>query len=167
MTEQSRAECRFFQRLTHGLRADRIHQTQDDHFVSEQLQGPVTSPARRVGTGQLNQLLFHVPFDLDLVRTCRLRPVIDRRLQSFNDKSFADASNGFQTGAERSDNFIVGVVFSPHTISQQQNAGVGQFATGRHPSGNELFQGRAFLRNQRDVLVQREWDKRLCSLRES
>ena len=47
MIEQSRAECRFFQRLTHRFGADRIDQTQDDHFVSQQLQGPVTSPTGR------------------------------------------------------------------------------------------------------------------------
>ena len=47
MIERSRAECRFFQRLTHRFGADRIDQTQDDHFVSQQLQGPVTSPTGR------------------------------------------------------------------------------------------------------------------------
>ena len=46
MIEQSRAECRFFT-LTHRFGADRIDQTQDDHFVSQQLQGPVTSPTGR------------------------------------------------------------------------------------------------------------------------
>ena len=126
MTERSRAGCRFFQRLPHRLGADRIDQTQDDHFVSEQLQGPVASPTGRVGAGQLDQLLFDVSFDLDLVRTCRLRPVIDRRLQSFDDKSFSDASDGLQAGTQGCDDFIVGVAFSPHAIRQQQNAGVGQ-----------------------------------------
>ena len=126
MTERSRAGCRFFQRLTHRFGADRIDQTQDDHFVGEQLQGPVTSPTGRVGAGQLDQFLFHVSFDLDLVRTCRLRPVIDRRLQSFDDKSSPDASDGLQAGTQGCDDFIVGVSFSPHAIRQQQNAGVGQ-----------------------------------------
>jgi hypothetical protein len=46
MIERSRAGCRFFQRLTHRFGADRIDQTQDDHFVGEQLQGPVTSPEK-------------------------------------------------------------------------------------------------------------------------
>jgi hypothetical protein len=98
MTEQSRAEYRFFQRLTHGLRADRTYQTEDDHFVSEQLQGPLTSPKGRVRAGQVEQLLLDVPFDIDLVWACQLWPVIDRDVQSFDDKSFADAIDRLQTG---------------------------------------------------------------------
>jgi hypothetical protein len=113
----------------------------------------VTSPTGRVGAGQFDQLLFHVSVDLDLVRTCRLRPVIDCRLQSFNDKSFPDAGDGLQAGTEGCDDFIVGVSFSPHTVRQQQNAGVGQLTTGRLPFGDELLQGRAFLRSQRDTIL--------------
>ena len=153
MIERSRAGCRFFQRLTHRFGADRIDQTQDDHFVSEQLQRPVTSPTGRVGAGQLDQFLFHVSFNLDPVRTCRLWPAIDRRLQSFDDKSSPDASNSLQAGTQSCDDLIVGVSFSRHAVRQQQNTGVGQLTTGRFPSGHQLFHGRTFLRNQRDTIL--------------
>ena len=133
MIERSRAGCRFFQRLTHRFGADRIDQAQYDHLVSEQLQGPVTSPTGWVGAGQLHQLLLHVSFDLELLWTCRLRSVVDRCLQSFDDKSFPDPSDGFQAGTQSGDDFIVGVSFPAHTIRQQQNAGMGQLTTGRLP----------------------------------
>jgi len=113
----------------------------------------VTSPAGWVSAGQLDQFLLYVSFDLDLVWTCRLWPVIDRRLQSFDDKSFPDTSDGPQTGAQSCDDFIVGATFPTHTIRQQQNAGVGQPTTGRPPSGNQLFQSRSFLRGQRDAIL--------------
>ena len=65
MTEQSRAGCRFFQRLTDSLRADRIHQTQDDPFVSKQLQSPVTRSRR--GSVQANWTSFCSTFPLILI----------------------------------------------------------------------------------------------------
>src|SRR5262249_44061088 len=97
-------------------------------------------------------LLLHVSFDLDLVWTCRLRLVIDRCLQSFDDKSFPDPSDGSQTGTQSGDDFIVGVTFPAQTIRQQQNAGMGQLTTGRPSSGNQLFQSSAFLWNERDQI---------------
>ena len=41
-----------------------------------------------------------------------------------------------QTGNQSCDDLNVGVSFSPHTIRQQQNAGMGQLTTGRFPFGN-------------------------------
>ena len=153
MIERSRAGCRFFQRLSHRFGVDRIDQTLDEHFVRQQLQGPVTSPTRRVGTGQLDQLLFDVSFDLDLVRTCRLRPVINCRLQSFDDKSFSDVSDCLQTSTQSCDDFVGGVSFSSDTIRQQQNADMGQLTTGRFPFGHELFLRRTFIRKKRDTML--------------
>ena len=142
MTEQSRAECRFFQRLTHRFGADRVDQAQDDHLVSEQLQGPVTSPTGWVSAGQLDQLLLRVSLDLDFVWACRLRSVIDRCLQSFDDESFSDPSDGVQTRTQSGDDFIVGVTCPMHAIRQQQNSGMSQLTTGGPPSGNQLLQSR-------------------------
>jgi hypothetical protein len=153
MTERSRAGCRFFQRFTHRFGADRIDQAQDDHLVCEQLQGPVTSPAGWVSAGQLDQLLLHVSFDLDFVWARRLRPVIDGCLQSFDDKSFPDPSDGVQTRTQSGDDFIVGVAFPMHAIGQQQNAGMSQLTTGGPSSGNQVLQSRAFLRDQRDTIL--------------
>jgi hypothetical protein len=109
MTEQSTAECRFFQRLTHRLGADRIDEAEDHHLVSQQLQRPMASATGRVCACQLDQLLLDVPFDLDLVWTRRLRPVINRSHQPFDDKSFSDPSDRFQAGSQRCDDFIVRV----------------------------------------------------------
>jgi hypothetical protein len=116
MTEQSRAECRFFQRLTHRFGADRIDEAEDHHLFSQQLQRPMASAAGRVRAGQLDQLLLNVPFDLDLVWTCRLRPVINRHLQSFDDESFSDPSDRFQAGSQGCDDFVVGVASRMHAI---------------------------------------------------
>ena len=67
MTELFRAECRFFQRLTHRFGADRINEAEDHHLVSQQLQRPTASATGRVCAGQLDQFLLDVPSDLDLV----------------------------------------------------------------------------------------------------
>jgi hypothetical protein len=153
MTEQSRAECRFIQRLTHRFGADRIDEAEDNHFVSQELQSPMASATGWVRTGQLDQFLLDVPFDLDLVWACRLWPVIKRRFQSFDDKSLSDPSDRFQTGAQRCDDFIVGVATPMHPVRQQQDTSMGQLTTGRPPATNQVLQSRAFLRNQRNTIL--------------
>jgi hypothetical protein len=153
MTEKSMAERRFFQRLAHRFGAGRVDEAEDHHLVSQQLQRPMASSTGRVGAGRLNQLLLDVPLDLDLVWACWLRPVINRRLQSFDDESLSEPSDRFQTAAQSCDDFIVGVASPMHPIRQQQNTGMGQLTTGRPPAANQVFQGRAFLRNQRDTIL--------------
>jgi hypothetical protein len=153
MTKQSRVECRFFQRLTHRFGADRIDKAEDHHLVSQQLQRPMASATRRVRAGQLDQFLLDVSFDLDLVRACRLRPVINRRLQSLDDKSSSDPSDRFQTGAQGCDDFVVGVASPMYPICQQKDPGMGQLPTGRASATNQMFEGRAFLRTQRDTIL--------------
>jgi hypothetical protein len=153
MTEQSRAECRFFQRLTYRFGADRIDEAEDHHLVSQQLQRPMTSATGRVRAGQLDQFLLHVSFDLDFVWASRLRSVVDCCLQSFDDKSFPDPSNGVQARAQSGDDFIVGVTLPMHTIRQQQNAGMSQLTTGGPPRGNQLLQSCSFLGDQRDAIL--------------
>jgi hypothetical protein len=101
----------------------------------------------------LDQLVLGVPFDLDLVWTRWLRAVINSRLQSFDDESFSDPRDRFQTGADRCDNFIVRVTLPVHAIRQQQNTGMGQLATGGLAAGNQLFQSRTSLRNQSDTIL--------------
>ncbi len=63
----------FFQRLTHGLEADRIDQAEHDHLIGQELQGPTAPAPGRIGASQFNELLFDVPPDFDLVRPGRLR----------------------------------------------------------------------------------------------
>jgi hypothetical protein len=133
MTEQSRAECRFFQRLTYRLGADRIDKAEDHHLVSQQLLRPMASATRRVRAGQLDQFLLDISFDLDLVWACRLWPVIDRRLQSFGDKSSSDPSDRPQSGAQGCDDFVVGVANPMHPICQQQDTGMGQLPLADSP----------------------------------
>jgi hypothetical protein len=66
MTEQSRAECRFFQRLTHRFDADRIHETEDHHLVCQQLQRSMAWATRRISAGQSDQFLLDLPLILIL-----------------------------------------------------------------------------------------------------
>jgi hypothetical protein len=117
MTGRSRAGYRFFQRLPHCLGADRFDQAQDDHLVRQQLQCPVAPSTRWVGARQLHELLLNVSFDLDLFRTCRLRSMINRRVDPFHDESLTDAGDGVHAGTQSSDDLIITMPFSLRGIS--------------------------------------------------
>jgi hypothetical protein len=47
----------------------------------------VAAPARRLAAGQFEQRLFDVACDLDLVRSGRLRPVVQGGFQPFRDEA--------------------------------------------------------------------------------
>jgi hypothetical protein len=48
----------------------------------------------RVAASQLDQPLFDVSFDLDLIRPLRLRPGVQSRRQTCSDQSLADTADG-------------------------------------------------------------------------
>jgi len=99
----------------------------------------------RVGACQFDQLLFHIPLNLDLVWPGGLGPGSDRGLDALGDKAFTDAGHGLQAGAESRDDVVVGVFFSWQGICQQKDARMGQLA-GCCPSyGNQSFQLDPFL----------------------
>ncbi len=56
---------------------------------------------------QFDQLLLKVAPDLDLVRTRRLRPVVDGGIESFPDQTFADPFDRPQAYAQRFDNLFI------------------------------------------------------------
>ena len=64
----------------------------------------------RISTGQSDQLLFDIAFDLDLVRPRRLGPVVDGRPDPFDDKPFANAADSPQADAQGVANLFVGSV---------------------------------------------------------
>ena len=151
MSERSRAGCRFFQRLAHRLGADRLNEAQDDDLVRQQLQCPVAPPARRVSACQLHELLLDVSFDLDLLRPCRLRSVIDGLVDPFHDKSLPDAGDRVHAGAESGDDLIIAMPLPAGRIGQQEDTCVGQFSTRRLTGGDQLFQSDAFIDFQGDT----------------
>jgi hypothetical protein len=140
MTEQSRAGCRFFQRLPHRFGADRLDQTQDDHLVSQQLQCPVAPPTRRVGASQFDELLLNVSFDLDLVRTRWPRLGIKGRFNPLGHKPLTDAGNGPRACTQGCDDVLVARVVAMHGIRQKQDASVSQLATCGLPDGDQSLQ---------------------------
>ena len=153
MTGRSTAGCHFFQRLPYGLGTDRVDQAQDHHLVGEQLERPMASTTRRVGARQLDQLLLNVPFDLDLVRPCRLRVMVDGRLDPFGDEPLPDTSDGSGADTYGHDDVLVGVVTTRRGIRQQEDAGMCQLPACGFPFGNQLLQGGALLRIESDTIL--------------
>jgi hypothetical protein len=110
----------------------------------------------RVAARQLDQPLFDVSFDLDLVRPLRLRPGVQSRRQTGRDQSLADTTDSANADAEGSDDLVVGVRSTSGRVRHEEDAGMGQ-PTGRSlPSGNQVFQRGSFFHGQRDsVFVHR------------
>ena len=79
-------------------------------------------PARRVGAGQFDQLLFDVSFDLDLVRTSRPWPGIEGRLDPLGDETLPDASDGARAYTQSRDDVLVAATLAMYGIRQQQDA---------------------------------------------
>ncbi len=148
--------CRFFQRLAHRLDTHALDQAQDDQFVGQQLQSPMAAALGRITAGQLDEALFDIPLDLDLIGPRRLPPAQQGEVHSLGDQLLADTGDGPQAGAQRSDDLFIGVFLAVAVIGQQQDAGVGQFAGRRLAAGDHLLQVLAFLvRQSHPVLVHR------------
>jgi hypothetical protein len=93
----------------------------------------------RVAARQLDQPLFEVAFDLDLVRSRRLRLVVQGRRQALRDQPLADTTDGTNAHAQGSDDLVIGVVLARGGIRQQEDAGVGDPACCAFADGNEAF----------------------------
>ena len=78
--------------------------------------------------------------------------MIDCRLQSFDDKSFPDPSDGLLAGIQGCHDFIVGGP-APLTPSASSRMRCGSAYDWPTSSGDELYLKAAFLRNQRDTIA--------------
>jgi hypothetical protein len=67
----------------------------------------MAAPVRRLAAGQFEQRLFDVPFDLDLVRSGWLRPVVKGGFQTFRDEALPQACNGARADAQGRDDLGV------------------------------------------------------------
>jgi hypothetical protein len=104
----------------------------------------------------LDQPLFDVSFDLDLVRSLRLRPGVQGRRQTCGDQTSADTADRADADTEGGDDLVVGVPSTRSRVRQEEDAGMGEPAGSSLPDRNPLFQLGAFLRGQRDsILVHR------------
>jgi hypothetical protein len=89
--------------------------------------------------------LLDIALDLDLVRACRLGPVVEGRFEPFGDEPLADPSHGLRAGAQGRDDVLVGVGPSVRGIREQEDAGMGQLAAGRLALGDQPLQRGPFL----------------------
>jgi hypothetical protein len=111
----------------------------------------------RVAASQLDQLLFDVPLDLDLVRPLRLRLGVEGLWQTRSDQTLADAADRADADTQGRDDLVVGVFPSHGGIRQQEDAGMGELTGRPLPDGNQVFQLGPFLSSQGDsVLVHRD-----------
>jgi hypothetical protein len=116
----------------------------------------VAAPAWRLAAGQFEQRLFDVAFDLDLVRSGRLRPVVQGGLQPFRDESLPQTCNGARAGTQGRDDLGVRIRLAAPRIRQKQNARVGQLPGCCFAYGNYLFQLQPFLHCESNpILVHR------------
>jgi hypothetical protein len=126
MTARTRAEYRFFQRQPHRLGANRVDQAEYNHLVGEQLQGPLAAPAQWVSTGQFDQFLFNVSFDLDLVRSSRPWPGIESHIEPLGDESLPDTSDGPKARVQGRNDVLVAVSLAMDGIRQEHDTGMSQ-----------------------------------------
>jgi hypothetical protein len=93
----------------------------------------------------LDQSLFDIAFDLDLVRPLGLRPGVQGRREPGGDQAAADTADGTDADAEGSDDLLVGVPAAYRGVRQQEDAGVGESAGSPFPGGDQVFQVGSFL----------------------
>jgi hypothetical protein len=113
----------------------------------------VAAPARRIAAGQFEQLLFDVALNLDLVRSGRLRPVVQGGFQTFRDEALPQACNGARAGPQGRDDFGVRIRLAASLIRQKQNARMGQLPGCCFAYGNHLFQLKPFLHRERNLIL--------------
>jgi hypothetical protein len=116
----------------------------------------VAAPARRIAAGQFEQLLFDVALDLDLIRSRRLRPVVQGGFQTFCNESLPQALNGSWAGAQGRDDLGLCIRLTKPLIRQKQNASMGQLPGCCFAYRHQLFQLQPFLHRERNpILVHR------------
>jgi len=130
--------------LPNRLRADGIEQAQTDQFIREQLQGPVAATFGWVATGQADQGLLDIAFDLDLGRACRLWLVVESGQEAFGDEAFPNASNGPQADGGQIGDVVVVVAI----VGAEQDTGVGDLACGDLALTQQGLESHPFVRRQ-------------------
>jgi hypothetical protein len=142
--------------VPHRHRADGIHQTPDNEFIRQQLQGPVAPPPRWITTSPFDHLLFDRSLDLDLVRPRRLGPVVPSGLETFGNEALPHPLDRPPAGAQSRDNLGIRTSVALLLVRQEQKAGMGQLAGGCLTHRNYLLQGIAFFRGESaPILVHR------------
>jgi hypothetical protein len=134
--------------VPHGLRRDSADHAQGNKFLTKQGQGPVAAALGRITASQLDQLLLNVAFDLDLVRSRRLRSVVEGRREPFGDQAFAHSFDRPQARAQSGDDVLIAMPEVLGSIGEQQDAGMGEFARRRLADSNRVFQLVSLLRRQ-------------------
>src|SRR5262249_44300759 len=117
-----------------------------DQLVGQQLQGPLAAARGRLAASQLDQPLFDVAFDLDLVRPLGLRPGVQGRREAGGDQAAADTAGGTEADAEGSGDLLLGVPAAGGGVRQRGGGGVGGSAGGPFAGGDQVFQVGSFLR---------------------
>jgi hypothetical protein len=129
----------FFQRLPHRLAGDVGEATQGDQPVGQQLQGPTATPRGRVTAGQSDQVLLHLPSDLDLVGSRGPWPGMDGRFQTLGHEPPSHANDGRGAGLQRVDDLFIRAAGSARpVVGQEEDPGMDQLACrglaeGDHP----------------------------------
>jgi hypothetical protein len=132
--------------------ADGSDQAQCHQFIGQEAQRPAAATLRWVAAGHADQFLLDVPLDLDLVGPGGLGPRADGGLEALGHEALADAAAGEQAGAQRVDDFLVGL-FLPRGIGQQEDAGMGKLARRGFADSDQLFQARTLLRRQGNLVL--------------
>jgi hypothetical protein len=100
---------------------------------------------RRITARQLDQLLFQIAFDLDLVRSRRLRFVLDRSQNAFRNQPLADPTNRANADAQSGNDLVIRLVATCGRVRQQEDPGMGELACRTLPNRHHLFQFDSFL----------------------
>jgi hypothetical protein len=107
----------------------------------------------RVGACQFDQLLFHIPLNLDLAWAEGLGPRSNSGLDALGDQALTDASHGLRAGASSRAKGCVGVFFSVQGGGQPKEARLGPLAGCGPASSNQSFQLGPFLQRQSDPIL--------------
>jgi hypothetical protein len=110
----------------------------------------VAAPRGWVTARQLDQVLLHVSFYLDLGGPRRLRFGVESRLEAFGDQTLADPLDRPHTGAEGVHDVRVGAFLPQSGIRKQKDARVGQAASRALANGDQPLQRRPLFCIQRD-----------------
>lgn len=112
----------------------------------------MAAPVRRLATGQFEQPLFDVALDLDLVRSRRLRPVVQGGFQPFRHEALPETRNRAWAGPQGGDDLGIRIRLPAPRIRQQQNARMGQLPGGGFAYGHQLFYLKPFLHRERNPI---------------
>jgi hypothetical protein len=101
-----------------------------------------------IAASQLDQPLLNIPLDLDLARPRGLLAAQEGNVQALGDQELADAGDGPRAGAQGGDDLLIATFVPEGIVGQEEDAGMGQFASCGLAAGDQPLQIRPFLRRQ-------------------